>query len=260
VNISNFVVCGLITLIGVTAGHAYQYEFTSARIKGVLKQNSIDFPFTLIRDDDGRIVATISGRGSDREMKVYWDNRSVYVEETETVVESSQKPRSISTDGFGSVFTKSPTVETEFGPRRTDRTTIRMVEGEEAVTMLFDLIATTVNFELVASERLDLEIDLLKDYSVELKWKRPLEGDLKNLKQPDKLRLISWDEESQSTLIREVTYLSFDGETKGVPQPTRMSYTDLLNGETGEIVITSISLNPGIPDFLFDPARKMESD
>lgn len=244
----------LITCSGVLVGQAWDQP-SSARFKGYLTQENVKFPFTLIRDKRGRMIATISDPKTHREMKVYWDGNEIFTEKNQSI---QKEPKSVTTPSIylpDTVFgPEQAPIVTVFPPQDYSLKEVRLVRGEEAAVMLFDLIATVIFFQIEERGGLNFDQAAFKNYSLEIIWNENSEKAEPLKRIPRKLQLIKPSNKDKSKVIREFIYLDFLTTGTGRTHPKTMSYHG--PDDQGIIVIESVKLNPGVPDFLFDPIRQ----
>jgi hypothetical protein len=126
---------------------------------------------------------------------------------------------------------------------------IRKLEGTEAAENLLDLLALNPQFHFKQRDGFNLSSSVLEGYKVEYtQSEKPCKETNKHLPESLELFDISKDE---PRLIRRIRYISFQKATTPFIQPKELVLTDERTGESGTIIISEVSYNAGIPDFIF---------
>jgi outer membrane lipoprotein-sorting protein len=131
-----------------------------------------------------------------------------------------------------------------------DKSTARILSGEEAAANLFDLVALNPEYHFNANEGLNFKISTFKGYRVELQREATPVAETERFR-PTKMLLYKVAE-TGDTLIRSIDYLSYFEKIDPYLQPKEITFTDEAAGETGRITVQKVDYNVGLPNFLFE--------
>lgn len=166
------------------------------------------------------------------------------------------------------------------GKNREGRTRQAEIHGDAAATTLFDLIGMNpeYHFHLAEVPVENEEIAVFGNYVVRLRRHQPPEEEEPEQKRdagrdpernekeeetpgrPKTLRLYRKDPDNGESLLRSIHYGQFEMFGEDLPQPSLLSYRDHLADTIGEIRVTRLEYNAGIPDFLFRKKRDEAND